>query len=201
MTCCRAFHHCACRASDWCCCLISTHAFKSFRCSNEGDSKPASVLSLLSLLCFHSPGTWASLVPFQVTNGTPILPTNVHQNYSINIIGEPPLLHTEAENWRPVGGGGGARSVGNGGNNQQAALKTIVFVLCPLSPLPSTLSSPNLSSHRDIGQEDLSWFGANLIRSALANPMPCQSVIVWEETFHSKCCDVFCTKTFRCLNI
>lgn len=94
-------------------------------------------------------------------------------------------------------GGGGARSVGNGGNNQQAALKTIVFVLCPLSPLPSTLSSPNLSSHRDIGQEDLSWFGANLIRSALANPMPCQSVIVWEEPFYSKYCDVSCTKKLK----
>ncbi|CAB1345161.1 unnamed protein product [Coregonus sp. 'balchen'] len=49
-------------------------------------------------IAWQSPGTWASLVPFQVTNGTPILPTNVHQNYSINIIGEPPLLHTEAEN-------------------------------------------------------------------------------------------------------
>uniref|UniRef100_A0A3P9A5T5 Nuclear factor 1 n=1 Tax=Esox lucius TaxID=8010 RepID=A0A3P9A5T5_ESOLU len=49
-------------------------------------------------IAWQSPGTWASLVPFQVTNGTQILPTNVHQNYSINIIGEPPLLHTEAEN-------------------------------------------------------------------------------------------------------
>uniref|UniRef100_A0A4W5MR08 Nuclear factor I B n=1 Tax=Hucho hucho TaxID=62062 RepID=A0A4W5MR08_9TELE len=49
-------------------------------------------------IAWQSPGTWASLVPFQVTNGTQIRPTNVHQNYSINIIGEPPLLHTEAEN-------------------------------------------------------------------------------------------------------
>lgn len=138
MTCCRAFHHCACRASDWCCCLISTHAFKSFRCSNEGDSKPASVLSLLSLLCFHSPGTWASLVPFQVTNGTPILPTNVHQNYSINIIGEPPLLHTEAENWRPVGGGGEQEVSATGEIISKQHLKQLClsFVLCPPSPPP-----------------------------------------------------------------
>lgn len=53
-------------------------------------------LRLLSSLC--SPGTWASLVPFQVSNGTPILPTNVHQNYSINIIGEP-LVPAETGNW------------------------------------------------------------------------------------------------------
>lgn len=56
----------------------------------------------VSLSCFlspHSPGTWASLVPFQVSNGTPILPTNVHhQNYSINIIGEP-LVPAETGNW------------------------------------------------------------------------------------------------------
>ncbi|KAG9345467.1 hypothetical protein JZ751_008611 [Albula glossodonta] len=42
------------------------------------------------------PGTWASLVPFQVSNGTPILPANV-QNYSINIIGEP-FLQAETSN-------------------------------------------------------------------------------------------------------
>uniref|UniRef100_A0A4W4GNV7 Nuclear factor 1 n=1 Tax=Electrophorus electricus TaxID=8005 RepID=A0A4W4GNV7_ELEEL len=42
------------------------------------------------------PGTWASLIPFQVSNGTPILPTNV-QNYSISIIGEP-LLQAETTN-------------------------------------------------------------------------------------------------------
>uniref|UniRef100_A0A8B9KUN1 Nuclear factor 1 n=1 Tax=Astyanax mexicanus TaxID=7994 RepID=A0A8B9KUN1_ASTMX len=41
-------------------------------------------------------GTWASLIPFQVSNGTQILPTNV-QNYSINIIGEP-LLQAETSN-------------------------------------------------------------------------------------------------------
>lgn len=55
-------------------------------------------LSLSLSLCLHSPGTWASLVPFQVSNGTPILPTNVHQNYSINIIGEP-LVPAETGNW------------------------------------------------------------------------------------------------------
>ncbi|XP_031440862.1 nuclear factor 1 B-type isoform X15 [Clupea harengus] len=43
-----------------------------------------------------SPGTWASLVPFQVSNGTPILPTNV-QNYSINLTGEA-LLQAETGN-------------------------------------------------------------------------------------------------------
>ncbi|XP_030635495.1 nuclear factor 1 B-type isoform X8 [Chanos chanos] len=47
-------------------------------------------------ISWQSPGTWASLVPFQVSNGTPILPTNV-QNYSINIIGEP-LLQAETSN-------------------------------------------------------------------------------------------------------
>uniref|UniRef100_A0A3B3UA02 Nuclear factor 1 n=1 Tax=Poecilia latipinna TaxID=48699 RepID=A0A3B3UA02_9TELE len=48
-------------------------------------------------IAWQSPGTWASLVPFQVSNGTPILPTNVHQNYSINIIGEP-LVPAESGN-------------------------------------------------------------------------------------------------------
>nr|XP_019951372.1 PREDICTED: nuclear factor 1 B-type isoform X6 [Paralichthys olivaceus] len=48
-------------------------------------------------IAWQSPGTWASLVPFQVSNGTPILPTNVHQNYSINIIGEP-LVPAETGN-------------------------------------------------------------------------------------------------------
>ncbi|XP_015200580.1 nuclear factor 1 B-type isoform X8 [Lepisosteus oculatus] len=47
-------------------------------------------------ITWQSPGTWASLVPFQVSNGTPILPTNV-QNYSINIIGEP-FLQAETSN-------------------------------------------------------------------------------------------------------
>ncbi|XP_018596910.2 nuclear factor 1 B-type-like isoform X8 [Scleropages formosus] len=47
-------------------------------------------------IAWQSPGTWASLVPFQVSNGTPILPTNV-QNYSINIIGEP-FLQAETSN-------------------------------------------------------------------------------------------------------
>ena len=44
-----------------------------------------------------SPGTWASLVPFQVSNRTPILPANV-QNYGLNIIGEP-FLQAETSNW------------------------------------------------------------------------------------------------------
>lgn len=44
----------------------------------------------------HSPGTWASLVPFQVSNRTPILPANV-QNYGLNIIGEP-FLQAETSN-------------------------------------------------------------------------------------------------------
>ncbi|XP_061619186.1 nuclear factor 1 B-type isoform X6 [Phyllopteryx taeniolatus] len=48
-------------------------------------------------IAWQSPGTWASLVPFQVSNGTPILPTNVHQNYSISIIGEP-LVPAETGN-------------------------------------------------------------------------------------------------------
>ncbi|KAM9834208.1 nuclear factor 1 B-type-like isoform X6 [Syngnathus typhle] len=48
-------------------------------------------------IAWQSPGTWASLVPFQVPNGTPILPTNVHQNYSISIIGEP-LVPAETGN-------------------------------------------------------------------------------------------------------
>uniref|UniRef100_A0A7N8XWM0 Nuclear factor 1 n=1 Tax=Mastacembelus armatus TaxID=205130 RepID=A0A7N8XWM0_9TELE len=48
-------------------------------------------------ITWQSPGTWASLVPFQVSNGTPILPTNVHQTYSINIIGEP-LVPAETGN-------------------------------------------------------------------------------------------------------
>ncbi|KAJ8397852.1 hypothetical protein AAFF_G00435410 [Aldrovandia affinis] len=47
-------------------------------------------------ITWQSPGTWASLVPFQVSNGTPILPANV-QNYSINIIGEP-FLQAETSN-------------------------------------------------------------------------------------------------------
>ncbi|XP_012677504.1 nuclear factor 1 B-type isoform X13 [Clupea harengus] len=47
-------------------------------------------------IAWQSPGTWASLVPFQVSNGTPILPTNV-QNYSINLTGEA-LLQAETGN-------------------------------------------------------------------------------------------------------
>ncbi|KAG5849503.1 hypothetical protein ANANG_G00111240 [Anguilla anguilla] len=47
-------------------------------------------------IAWQSPGTWASLVPFRVANGTPILPPNV-QNYSINIIGEP-YLQAETSN-------------------------------------------------------------------------------------------------------
>lgn len=50
----------------------------------------------LFFFSFHSPGTWASLVPFQVSNRTPILPTNV-QNYGLNIIGEP-FLQAETSN-------------------------------------------------------------------------------------------------------
>lgn len=48
-------------------------------------------------LLFNSPGTWASLVPFQVSNRTPIMPTNV-PNYALNIIGEP-FLQAETSNW------------------------------------------------------------------------------------------------------
>uniref|UniRef100_A0A4X2KAG7 Nuclear factor I B n=1 Tax=Vombatus ursinus TaxID=29139 RepID=A0A4X2KAG7_VOMUR len=47
-------------------------------------------------ITWQSPGTWASLVPFQVSNRTPILPTNV-QNYGLNIIGEP-FLQAETSN-------------------------------------------------------------------------------------------------------
>ncbi|XP_074186486.1 nuclear factor 1 B-type isoform X8 [Rhinolophus sinicus] len=47
-------------------------------------------------ITWQSPGTWASLVPFQVSNRTPILPANV-QNYSLNIIGEP-FLQAETSN-------------------------------------------------------------------------------------------------------
>ncbi|KAG5845493.1 hypothetical protein ANANG_G00139720 [Anguilla anguilla] len=47
-------------------------------------------------ITWQSPGTWASLVPFQMSNGTPILPASV-QNYSINIIGEP-FLQAETSN-------------------------------------------------------------------------------------------------------
>eukprot|EP00062_Callorhinchus_milii_P007654 gi/632949494/ref/XP_007890186.1/ PREDICTED: nuclear factor 1 B-type isoform X3 [Callorhinchus milii] len=47
-------------------------------------------------IAWQSPGTWASLVPFQVSNGTTILPTNV-QNYSLNFIGEP-FLQAETTN-------------------------------------------------------------------------------------------------------
>ncbi|XP_036407232.1 nuclear factor 1 B-type-like isoform X4 [Megalops cyprinoides] len=47
-------------------------------------------------ITWQSPGTWASLVPFQMSNGTPILPANA-QNYSINIIGEP-FLQAETSN-------------------------------------------------------------------------------------------------------
>lgn len=54
-------------------------------------------LSPYLFLLFNSPGTWASLVPFQVSNRTPILPTNV-PNYGLNIIGEP-FLQAETSNW------------------------------------------------------------------------------------------------------
>ncbi|KAM6328042.1 nuclear factor 1 B-type isoform X7 [Falco biarmicus] len=47
-------------------------------------------------ITWQSPGTWASLVPFQVSNRTPILPTNV-PNYGLNIIGEP-FLQAETSN-------------------------------------------------------------------------------------------------------
>ncbi|XP_067886852.1 nuclear factor 1 B-type-like isoform X9 [Heterodontus francisci] len=47
-------------------------------------------------IAWQSPGTWASLVPFQVSNGTTILPTNV-QNYSLNFISEP-FLQAETTN-------------------------------------------------------------------------------------------------------
>nr|XP_056703850.1 nuclear factor 1 B-type isoform X8 [Euleptes europaea]XP_056722624.1 nuclear factor 1 B-type isoform X8 [Euleptes europaea] len=47
-------------------------------------------------ITWQSPGTWASLVPFQVSNRTPILSTNV-QNYGLNLIGEP-FLQAETSN-------------------------------------------------------------------------------------------------------
>ncbi|XP_028567651.2 nuclear factor 1 B-type isoform X2 [Podarcis muralis] len=47
-------------------------------------------------ITWQSPGTWASLVPFQVSNRTPILPTSV-QNYGLNLIGEP-FLQAETSN-------------------------------------------------------------------------------------------------------
>lgn len=47
-------------------------------------------------ITWQSPGTWASLVPFQVSNRTSILPSNV-QNYGLNIIGEP-FLQAETSN-------------------------------------------------------------------------------------------------------
>ncbi|XP_078251865.1 nuclear factor 1 B-type-like isoform X13 [Rhinoraja longicauda] len=47
-------------------------------------------------IAWQSPGTWASLVPFQVSNGAAILPTNV-QNYSLNFISEP-FLQAETTN-------------------------------------------------------------------------------------------------------
>ncbi|XP_053154116.1 nuclear factor 1 B-type isoform X7 [Hemicordylus capensis] len=47
-------------------------------------------------ITWQSPGTWASLVPFQVSNRTSILPTNV-QNYGLNLIGEP-FLQAETSN-------------------------------------------------------------------------------------------------------
>ncbi|KAM6109238.1 nuclear factor 1 B-type isoform 5-T5 [Aegotheles albertisi] len=47
-------------------------------------------------ITWQSPGTWASLVPFQVSNRTPILPTNV-PNYGLNLIGEP-FLQAETSN-------------------------------------------------------------------------------------------------------
>lgn len=73
----------------------------------QSDILPTWILRILwrtmYLLMIHpvhkpaSPGTWASLVPFQVSNRTPILPANV-QNYSLNIIGEP-FLQAETSNW------------------------------------------------------------------------------------------------------
>ncbi|XP_005999943.1 nuclear factor 1 B-type isoform X2 [Latimeria chalumnae] len=47
-------------------------------------------------IAWQSPGTWASLVPFQVSNRTPILPTSI-PNYSLNIIAEP-FLQAETSN-------------------------------------------------------------------------------------------------------
>ncbi|XP_076217395.1 nuclear factor 1 B-type-like isoform X4 [Aptenodytes patagonicus] len=47
-------------------------------------------------ITWQSPGTWASLVPFQVSNRTPILPTNV-PNHDLNTIGEP-FLQAETSN-------------------------------------------------------------------------------------------------------
>ncbi|KAF1423576.1 Nuclear factor 1 B-type, partial [Spheniscus magellanicus] len=47
-------------------------------------------------ITWQSPGTWASLVPFQVSSRTPILPTNV-PNHDLNIIGEP-FLQAETSN-------------------------------------------------------------------------------------------------------
>ncbi|XP_049650693.1 nuclear factor 1 B-type isoform X13 [Accipiter gentilis] len=47
-------------------------------------------------ITWQSPGTWASLVPFPVSNRSPILPTNV-PNYGLNIIGEP-FLQAETSN-------------------------------------------------------------------------------------------------------
>ncbi|XP_076144605.1 nuclear factor 1 B-type-like isoform X1 [Alosa pseudoharengus] len=57
---------------------------------------PSASEESLGIAWQSSPGTWASLVPFQVSNGTPILPTNV-QNYSINLTGEA-LLQAETGN-------------------------------------------------------------------------------------------------------
>ncbi|XP_071658823.1 nuclear factor 1 B-type isoform X11 [Patagioenas fasciata] len=47
-------------------------------------------------ITWQSPGTWASFVPFQVSNRTQILPTNV-PNYGLNVIGEP-FLQAETSN-------------------------------------------------------------------------------------------------------
>lgn len=84
--------------SDW---LSGSPGFGPSRIGAVGAGDDVTALMApppLSLsLSLLSPGTWASLVPFQVSNATPILPASVHQNYSINIIGEP-LVPAEGGN-------------------------------------------------------------------------------------------------------
>lgn len=139
----------------------------------------------LVFLSPHSPGTWASLVPFQVSNGTPILPTNVHhQNYSINIIGEP-LVPAETGNWASQRPGWAPGWMGVGGAElhyrcPQPWMKPAKQHELHNRPLPRPSPPPPVPPHEGHWpwSEDEGWFrGKNKkkkerFRSAVSSPEP-----------------------------
>ena len=174
---------------------------------------PSASLVFLSPL---SPGTWASLVPFQVSNGTPILPTNVHhQNYSINIIGEP-LVPAETGNWASQRPGWAPGWMGVGGAElhyrcPQPWMKPAKQHELHNRPLPRPSPPPPVPPHEGHWpwSEDEGWFrGKNkkkkralqvccvLARARPTHPPPTSQLLCLQNfSIHSN------TVMYRCLNV